>query len=127
MSVNNFKIKVFSDEDVLCSHEKFGRNEWRFKKENGVFKAFKSIAREPMILLLFLASLIYFISGEMGDGIFLLSAILIVSAISLYQNTKSRNTLLKLKDFTQATSLVNRNGATLQIEREFGHWRQPHC
>jgi hypothetical protein len=43
----------------------------------------KSIAKEPMVILLLVASIIYFISGKTGDGIFLSSAIILVSAISL--------------------------------------------
>lgn len=118
MSVNNFDIKGLTDEEILQSREKFGKNELNFKKENGFIEALKSLAKEPMIILLLLAALIYFISGEHGDGLFLLSAILIVSVISLYQDSKSRNALQKLKDFTQPHCTVIRNGATIQIKSE---------
>jgi Ca2+-transporting ATPase len=118
MSVNNFDIKGLTDEDVLRSREKWGRNRLTFKKESGVFDALKSLVKEPMIILLLIASLIYFLSGKLDDGLFLLSAIIIVSAISLYQDSKSRNALQKLKDFTQPTCSVVRNGVTLQIKSE---------
>jgi len=118
MSVNNFDIKGLTDEDVLRSREKWGRNTLTFKKESGVLDALKSLVKEPMIILLLIASLIYFLSGKLDDGLFLLSAIIIVSAISLYQDSKSRNALQKLKDFTQPTCSVVRNGVTLQIKSE---------
>jgi len=118
MSVNNFDIKGLTDEDVLRSREKWGRNRLTFKKESGVLDALKSLVKEPMIILLLIASLIYFLSGKLDDGLFLLSAIIIVSAISLYQDSKSRNALQKLKDFTQPTCSVVRNGVTLQIKSE---------
>ena len=98
--MTNFDIKGLTDEEVLHSRTQFGRNVLKFKKENGVFDALKSLAKEPMIALLLVASLIYFISGQLDDGLFLLSAIVIVSVISLYQDAKSRNALEKLKDFT---------------------------
>ncbi|WP_432670745.1 cation-translocating P-type ATPase [Flavobacterium sp. SM2513] len=118
MSANNFDIKGLTDEEVLRSRENFGSNTLKFKRENGVFEALKSLAKEPMIILLLVASLIYFISGQIGDGVFLLSAIVIVSVISLYQDAKSRNALEKLKDFTQPTCMVIRNGVTLPIKSE---------
>lgn len=118
MSAKNFNIKGLTDEEVLESRINFGKNALKFKKESGVFDALKSLAKEPMILLLIIASVIYFISGNYGDGIFLLSAILIVSVISLYQDSKSRNALQKLKDFTQPNCNVIRNGVTIAIKTE---------
>lgn len=118
MSDNRFDIKGLSDEEVLQSRQKFGENALRFKKESGVLEALKSLVKEPMIILLLVASAIYFSSGQLDDGLFLLSAIIIVSVLSLYQDSKSRNALQKLKDFTQPTATVLRNGVTLQIKSE---------
>lgn len=118
MTTENFGIKGLTNEEVLQSRTKFGDNSLQFKKENGIFEAIKSLAKEPMIILLIVASFIYFISGKIDDGIFLLSAIVIVSVISLYQDSKSRNALQKLKDFTQPSCTVIRNGISLQIKTE---------
>ena len=118
MSVNNFNIKGLNDQEVIRSREQFGTNTLKFKKENGFVEALKSLAKEPMIILLLVASLIYFISGQRDDGLFLLSAIVIVSVISLYQDAKSRNALEKLKDFTQPNCTVIRNGISVQIKTE---------
>ena len=41
-----------------------------------VLQTIKTLAKEPMVILLLVASLIYFISGETGDAIFLASAII---------------------------------------------------
>lgn len=118
MSTNNFDIKGLTDDEVILAREKFGRNALKFKKEDGVVEALKSLAKEPMIALLLIASLIYFVSGQVGDGLFLLSAIIIVSVISLYQDSRSRNALEKLKDFSQPNCSVIRNGKTIQIKTE---------
>lgn len=118
MSANNFDIKGLTDKEVVTAREKFGKNQLKFKKEDGVLEALKSLAKEPMIALLLVASLIYFVSGETGDGLFLLSAIIIVSVISLYQDSRSRNALQKLKDFSQPNCSVIRNGETIQIKTE---------
>lgn len=71
-----------------------------------------------MILLLLVASLIYFVSGKTGDGLFLLSAILIVSALSLFQDSRSRNALQKLKNLTQPNCKVIRNDKIEEIKSE---------
>ena len=118
MSTNNFDIKGLTDQEVIASRGKFGSNDLKFKKENGAIEALKSLAKEPMITLLIVASLIYFISGQIGDALFLLSAIIIVSVISLYQDSRSRNALQKLKDFSQPNCKVIRNGKNIQIKTE---------
>lgn len=118
MSANKFEFKGLTDEEVLLSRKKLGQNAFNFKKENEVVRALKDLAKEPMIILLFFAALIYFASGKTGDGIFLSAAILIVSAISLFQESRSRNALQNLKDLSQPKCTVIRNGHTLTIKSE---------
>ena len=71
-----------------------------------------------MKILQLVVAAIYFISGDMGDGFFMLSAIIMVSAISLYQDGRSRNALEKLKNFTQPRCKVIRNGEVVEIKSE---------
>ncbi|AUC84628.1 haloacid dehalogenase [Polaribacter sp. ALD11] len=115
---NNFGINGLTDEQVLLARKKFGKNKLNYKQENTVLDAIKNLVKEPMIILLLVAALIYFISGEIGDGIFLLSAILIVSTLSLFQDSRSRNALQKLKNLTQPNCKVIRNGKTIAIKSE---------
>ena len=118
MPTNNFNITGLDDKQVLAAREKYGHNQLSYKRENGFFDALKSLAKEPMLILLLVAAAIYFISGDMGDGIFMLSAIIMVSAISLYQDGRSRNALEKLKNFTQPHCKVIRNGEVVEIKSE---------
>jgi Ca2+-transporting ATPase len=71
-----------------------------------------------MMIILFVASSIYFISGKFGDGIFLTCAIVFQTSISLFQYSRSKNALEKLKDFTQPKSKVIRNGKVEEIVSE---------
>ncbi|MDB5012431.1 MAG: haloacid dehalogenase [Daejeonella sp.] len=119
MPANNFNIKGLSDEQVRDAREKYGYNRLNYKKENGLFDALKSLTKEPMIVLLLVASSIYFISGDMGNGIFLALAIVLVAGISLHQDSRSRNALSKLKDFTQPTCKVIRNGEVAELKSEY--------
>lgn len=118
ISVENFNIKGLSDSQVLQSRIKFGINRTNFKKENEFIKALKSLLKEPMVILLLVTATIYFITGNVGDGIFLSVAIVLVSTISLYQDSKSRNALEKLKDLTKPHSKVIRNGEVIDIKSE---------
>ncbi|MEO8412961.1 MAG: cation-translocating P-type ATPase [Ginsengibacter sp.] len=118
MPPNNFNIQGLTPDQVMLARKKYGQNKLAFKKQNGSIDALKRLAKEPMVVLLLAASVIYFISGKTGDGIFLSSAIILVSVISLYQDSRSRNALAKLKSFTQPGSKVIRDGETVEIKSE---------
>ncbi len=118
MASNNFDLQGLTSDQVLEARKKHGLNLLNYKKQNGFLDALKSIAKEPMVILLLVASAIYFVSGKTGDGIFLSSAIILVAGISLYQDSRSRNALEKLKDFTQPKCKVIRNGEIQEIKSE---------
>ncbi len=116
MSTNTFNIKGLSNEDVIASRKKYGENVIVFKEDNPFLKSILKFVKDPMILLLLVASIIYFISGKTADAIFLSSAIVLVSLISSYQNARSRNALAKLKNFTKPNCKVIRNGKIIEIK-----------
>ncbi|MFT7606934.1 MAG: Ca2+-transporting ATPase, partial [Saprospiraceae bacterium] len=118
MSITNFDIKGLTDEQVKEARNKHGSNSLDFKKENGFIVILKSLVKEPMVILLLVAAVIYFISGQIGDSIFLAVAIVLVASISLYQDSRSRNALDKLKKFTQPNCKVIRNGEVAEIKSE---------
>jgi len=118
MSVNNLNVRGLTDSEILDSRKKHGENQLAYKKESGFFGAVKNIAKEPMVILLLVAASIYFISGNADDGIFMAFAIVLVAGISLYQDSRSRNALQKLKDLTQPISKVIRNGEIQEVKSE---------
>ena len=110
MAANHFNISGLTNEQVIHAREKFGQNKLDYKKENSFLDILLRIVKDPMIVLLLVASSIYFISGKTGDGIFLAAAIILIASISLYQYSRSKNALEKLKDFTQPFCKVIRSG-----------------
>jgi Ca2+-transporting ATPase len=76
------------------------------------------MVKEPMTILLLVASIIYFVSGDTGNGIFMVVAILFIASISLYQDSRSKNALEKLKDISQHHCKVIRNGVLEEIKSE---------
>lgn len=118
MHINQFNIKGLDSEQVNLSREKFGRNNLDYKKENTFVDVLLRIVKEPMTILLLVASSIYFISGETGNGIFMVVAILFIVSISLYQDSRSKNALEKLKDLSQPHCKVIRDGTLIEIKSE---------
>ena len=118
MPTADFNLLGLTHEQVVLAREKFGQNKLNYKKENEFSDAIKRIAKDPMMILLLAASSIYFISGKTGDGIFLLIAIVFQTSISLYQYSRSKNALEKLKDFSQPNCRVIRNGKVEEIKSE---------
>lgn len=118
MPAKDFNIPGLTNEQVILAREKYGPNTLDYKKENNILDAVKSIIQEPMIILLMASSCIYFISGKTGDGIFLTVTIIFQASISLYQNSRSRNALKKLKDLSQPNCKVIRNGKIEEIKSE---------
>jgi len=114
----DFGIAGLNEEQVNTSRKKNGTNTFHYKKENNFLDALKSIAKEPMVILLLIASSIYFITGNWGDGIFLASAIILVGSISLYQDSRSRKALENLKNLTHPKSKVIRNGQVIEIDSQ---------
>ncbi|EPR73791.1 Cation transport ATPase [Winogradskyella psychrotolerans RS-3] len=118
MIENNFNITGLTQNQVLEARKKYGHNILHFKKESGFLYLVKNLIKEPMVILLLVTSSIYFITGNSGDGVFLAVAIVLVSAISLYQDSRSRDALEKLKIYTQPNCKVIREGVITEIKIE---------
>ncbi|MEH6763431.1 MAG: cation-translocating P-type ATPase [Aequorivita antarctica] len=118
MAVENIDIQGLTNSEVLASREKFGQNILESKKKNPFFEAIKGLLKEPMVILLLVAATLYFFTGNTGDGIFLAAAILLVAAISLYQDAKTHDALDKLKELSQPHCKVIRNGTVVEIKSQ---------
>jgi P-type Ca2+ transporter type 2C len=116
--MNQFTGNGLTTEQVSQSRAQFGSNILTPQKGNNLLATFLRIVKDPMMILLFVATSIYFFSGNVGDGIFLSCAILFQTFISIYQYSRSKNALDKLKDFSQPTCKVIRNGETQKIKSE---------
>ncbi|MEP7197135.1 MAG: cation-translocating P-type ATPase [Saprospiraceae bacterium] len=118
MPANQFDILGLTNEQVILAREKYGQNKLSYKKENGFLDSLQRIVKDPMLILLLVASFIYFISGKIGDAIFLSAAIIFQTSISLYQYSRSKNALEKLKYFSQPNCKVIRDGKVIEIKSE---------
>ena len=111
-------IKGLTNEEVIVSRKKYGSNELNHQTKSGLLTALAETLKEPMLILLLAAGILYLISGSTGEAIFMLSAIVLVSAISLYQDSRSRNALAALKKLSQPHTKVIRDGNISFIDSE---------
>ena len=112
-----YEIQGLNDQQVAASRATFGANAVTIEKQT-ILKTILGIVKDPMIVLLLAAAFLYFISGEIADGVFMALAIALVASISLYQEARSRNALAALKTLTQPTAKVIRGGHVIEIKRE---------
>lgn len=68
-----------------------------------------------MVLLLVAVSVIYFVTGNTGDALFMLAAIIAIVSISLYQDRRSQKALNALRVLTTPNCRVLRNGTIASI------------
>lgn len=118
MSHSIHSLKGLSNEEVIQSREKNGYNSLEHQDKNNFLKSLIEMVKEPMFLLLVLATSIYFVTGKYADAIFMTAAIILVSAISLYQESRSRNAIALLKKLSQPKNKVIRNGEIIEIPSE---------
>ena len=89
-------IKGLSDEEVELSRKANGVNELTEKKKKPLILKILEIFKEPMFLLLILASSVYFIVGEYADGIIMLICVLAICFIEFFQEAKTDKALEEL-------------------------------
>ena len=118
MTTVNHSIVGLNKVEVGQSRIQNGYNSTDHQKKNHLISSILEMIKEPMFLLLVTATSIYFITADYGNGIFMATAILLVSAISLYQESKSRNAIEALHKLTQPKSKVIREGELIEIPSE---------
>ena len=111
-------ITGLSDQEVLSARKTGGSNSLEHQEKNHFLHSLLDMIKEPMFLLLVAAASIYYISGDYGDGLFMTFAIVLVAAISLFQESRSRTAIDALKKMTQPKSKVIRNGVLIEIQSE---------
>lgn len=116
MTHQNYHVEGLTEAEVHAARTKYGRNEMEFRAQSELWLAIKRTATEPMMVLLLVAAVIYFVSGKTGDGIFLCFAIAFQTSLSLYQYARSKNALEKLKALTQPKCKVVRGGLVVEVD-----------
>jgi P-type Ca2+ transporter type 2C len=99
-----------SMKEVWEREKKYGKNVIMVKRRRRICMHVKHICSEPIYLLLAISASIYFILGDMMDGIVMISFVIFVIGIDLFQDIRTGNVLKKLKDITSPKVAVIREG-----------------
>ena len=85
------------------------------------------VLREPMLLLLVAAALVYMLLGDAGEAALLLASVALVIGLTLYQEYKSERALQALRDLGSPRARVLRDGAAVVVghPRANGEYRCP--
>ncbi|MDD1669307.1 MAG: cation-translocating P-type ATPase [Methanomicrobiales archaeon] len=92
-----------------------GYNEIPSRERKNLPVIIGEVIREPMFLLLVGAGLIYFILGDVEEGLILLSFVLVIIGITAYQEQKTEKALEALRNLSSPRALVIRDGSLLRI------------
>lgn len=118
MPAVNIHFSGLNAQQVEESRAVHGLNRIEPDQETGLKSLMKGIIQEPMVLLLIAASTIYFLHGDTAEGLFLMVAILLVTSISIYQESRSKKALNALKNVTQPKAKVIRDREVLETRTE---------
>ena len=97
---------------------KVGKNVFERGAQRGFLEMVWNIIKEPMFLMLFGASALYFILGESSQGFLMIAAMTFVAAISIYQEMKSSQAMALLRLYTEPKVTVIRDGKEQSISSE---------
>lgn len=108
-------LKGLTEAEVEASRKKYGYNLLEAVKKETWADMLIDILKEPMLILLICVSLIYVIIGDYGEALFMLVAIIGVTAISFYQDNRSKKALEELEKLNEPLSTVIRNSKIIKI------------
>ena len=81
--------------------EKHGPNKLPEGKGDSLLMIFLHQFQNPLIYILFAASMIVFAMGEIADGAIIFAVLFVNAIVGTFQEGKAQNTLLALKQFVE--------------------------
>lgn len=108
-------LKGLTEAEVKVSREKHGYNRMEDIRKETWMGMLVNILKEPMLILLICVSVIYLLTGDYGESLFMLAAIIAVTAISFYQDNRSKKALEELEKLNEPLSKVIRNAEVMEI------------
>jgi len=92
-----------------------GYNELPVQERRSPLKIVTDVLREPMFLLLIASGGIYFLLGDWQEGAILLSFVIVIIGIEVYQQEKTEHALDALRNLSSPRALVIRDGRHIRI------------
>lgn len=114
-NTEHVKHHGLTDEQALEQIRLFGLNELPSAKAKSTFSIVWDVMKEPMFILLIACSLLYIILGDTGEGLMLMSSVIVIIFITFYQERKTERALEALRELSSPRALVIRNGIERRV------------
>lgn len=113
--LNNIRHHGLTDAEALLRQRASGYNELPSAKSKSFLRIALEVVKEPMFILLLSCGTIYIAIGDLGEGLMLLSSVIIVLIITFYQEKRTERALEALRDLSSPRALVIRDGVEKRI------------
>lgn len=100
---------------AASNQKKYGLNQLYERERKGIFHYIKRLAQEPMLLMLLIAAVLYFLIGSTWDGLLMIAGVLVMIGIDIYQERKTDKALEALQELSTPQVNVIREGETINI------------
>lgn len=104
-----------SDAQAAQALQADGPNELAAGQQRGLMAIARETLSDPMFALLLAAGSLYLVLGDLQEGLILFGLVLVVLALTLYQEGKTEHAIESLRDLTSPRALVLRDGVALRI------------
>ncbi len=92
-----------------------GPNELPGASHRGFFVIARETLSDPMFALLLAAGILYLVLGDLQEGLVMFGLVLVVLALTLYQEGKTERAIESLRNLTSPRALVWRDGSAQRI------------
>ena len=114
-SVDNSPLLGLSNEQAAHRLLEEGSNELGLSQRRTLLAVMRDVLFEPMFLLLLAAGAIYLLTGDRNEAMVLLSFVLVIMGMTVFQERRTDNALAALRDLSSPRALVIRSGVEQRI------------
>ena len=116
-------VSGLTGDEVQEKIQREGYNELPASSKRGLLRIIIEVIHEPMFLLLVAGGILYFILGDVTEGLMLMSFVILIIGITVYQERKTERALEALRNLSSPRALVIRDGVQQRIAGQGSGYR----
>ena len=122
--ISDVLIELRSNEEGLSTEEanrrlqQYGKNKLPEAKTDGILVIFFRQFKSSLIYILLAAGAVVFLMGETVDSLIILAVLIFNAVVGTIQEGKAQNTLMALKRYTTAKTVVLRDDREIMVKDE---------
>ena len=103
-------LSGLSQQEASARLQRVGPNELSSHEGPSVWRTLRSVLTEPMLILLLACGSLYLLLGDRGEAALLFTFVLLVIAITLWQERRTERAVAALRSLQSPRALVRRDG-----------------